>query len=91
MLSHDNHVFQQQLKSHCMAAKIMTLEIGASTLPFARVVTNGVVVVLSFKRGFKLIEANSLGFLGITLGFVYLADHSTVHHIGELHFSRYGY
>jgi hypothetical protein len=73
------HVFQDDLERHTVAAPAATLEKVTITLPDAILHPHRVRIILTIEGHVERFEANAITFLGITLGFVDLPDHARVH------------
>ena len=74
-----DHVLQDDLQSHRVAAALMGKEELAIALEFAVVETELVTVVVSMESDLKLIEVKAIALLSVTLGFLDLAYHSIIH------------
>ena len=74
-----DHPFQYKLQRHGVAAASTCTEKVAITVPVVVLVIHGVGIVLPIQCHSKLFEMKAATFLGITLGFFNLANHSRVH------------
>jgi hypothetical protein len=73
------HVLQQDLQCHGMAAPAAANEIIAITLPGPIRVADVMGVVLSIDLYGEILKLKAGAFFGVELGFLVFADHSIVH------------
>jgi hypothetical protein len=72
-----------------VTAKTPQREEAAGTMPFAMLVTRGIIVIVSPEPDGKLIEGDTLRLLGIALGFFYLPDEAGLHNHTSLNWERH--
>jgi len=86
LFSGGDHIFQKDLKSHGVAAALVSQEELAVAAKGTVFKTNMVVIVVTVEGYVKLVEAETLAIFGITFGFFDLSDHPIVHFL--VSFSR---
>jgi hypothetical protein len=74
-----NHILEQDLEGHCVAAALMGQEELAITGKNTVIELYVVVVVISVEGKVKFVEAESLPIFCISFGFFAFSDHSIVH------------
>jgi hypothetical protein len=86
VLGSRDHVLEQDLERHAVAAALVGDEKFAVAMVGAVLECNCVVVIVTVECNVKFIELEALSFLRVTLGFLQLSDHSVVHTLSPFSF-----
>jgi len=80
-----DHIFQEDLERHSMAAYAACIKEGAITRPFPMVVSDNMRIVLAIQRDRKAVKVHPFAFLRIPSGFLSLTDHPIIHDTVSFH------
>jgi hypothetical protein len=79
LLRFGDHSFEQNFKSHCMAATLVGNEELAITFELTIGKTDLVIIVVTAEGYVEIVEPKTLGVFGVALGFLDFSNQSIVH------------
>lgn len=69
-----NHALEDKFQTHRMGANAASLEVVAGTVPLSIMVSDGVVVIFTFKFCFEIVELDAVAFFRIAFSLLDLTD-----------------